>query len=348
MPPPGKYAYYQTAMYLEASQAPAAIARQAESAGEALAVLARRLQTQPPRLVVTLGRGSSDHAATYAKYLIETRLGIPVSSFAPSVGSLYETSPRVAETICLVISQSGRSPDLLAAAKRLKSGGAFVVALVNEDLSPLGHLADLVLPLCAGPEKSVAATKSYIASLAMILRIVQAWSDDQPLLAALDTLPEKLEHAWALDWSPAIPPIEAQRQLFVIGRGLALGIAQEAALKFKETCRLHAEGYSAAEVLHGPAAIIGPDFPVLVFSQNDATRPGLMNTVETLSAKGAYLLLAGTTHPAAQTLPAIDAPAPLEPLLQIQSFYRLANRLSIDLGHDPDHPPHLKKVTETV
>jgi glucosamine--fructose-6-phosphate aminotransferase (isomerizing) len=174
----------------------------------------------------------------------------------------------------LVISQSGKSPDLLRNAQAAKAAGARVVALVNVEDSPLAELADTVLPLCAGPEKSVAATKSYLASLAAILHLGAVWHGDAALVATLADLPASLRRAWQADWQAVTDGLVEAHNLFVLGRGLGLAAAQEAALKFKETCGLHAEAYSSAEVKHGPMALVGPGFPVLAFAQPDETGTG--------------------------------------------------------------------------
>ena len=240
-----------------------------------------------PRAVVTVGRGSSDHAATFAQYLIETRLGVMTASAAPSVSSLYNATPDMAGVVCLAISQSGKSPDLLTAVEGAKAAGAFVIALVNDETSPLAALADETAPLGAGPELSVAATKSYIAALSAIVQLVACWTEDEVLLAALADLPGLLEQAWALDWSAATAALRDARNLYVIGRGVGFGVAQEAALKFKETCGLHAEAFSAAEVRHGPMALVGRGFPVLALAQNDQSRAGVDELVAEFVSRGA-------------------------------------------------------------
>lgn len=335
-------------MFREAADAAAAVDRQLRRTESAVRTLAGDLQRHPVTAVVTLARGSSDHAATYARYLVETRLGLLTSSAAPSVSSLYGAAPRYRNTLLLAISQSGRSPDLLAAARTARESGSRVVALVNVEDSPLAALADNVIPLCAGTESSVAATKSFIASLAALTRLVAHWSENHALLDALDRLPEELAEAWALDWSPAIDPLATASNMFVVGRGLGLGIAQEAALKLKETCVLHAEAISAAELRHGPFAIVRPEFPVLVFSQHDATREGTRDLIAELVSQDARVLSVGIDAAGATLLPACRSEAAIEPILQIQTFYRLANALSIRRGLDPDRPVNLSKVTETL
>jgi glucosamine--fructose-6-phosphate aminotransferase (isomerizing) len=335
-------------MYGEAAQAPAVVRAQLGANAARVAHLGERLRRSPPRAVVTIARGSSDHAATFARYLIETRLGILTASAAPSVSSVYDVAPDLAGTVVLAISQSGESPDLLSAVSRARSGGARVVALLNAESSPLAQLADDLLPLGAGAELSIAATKSYIASLAAIVQLVAAWAEDAELAAALAAAPELLTRAFELDWGAAVARLTPANNLYVIGRGLGLGVAQEAALKFKETCGLHAEALSAAELRHGPMALVRAHFPLLLFTQNDESRPGVAQLAGELAAQGADVLVAGTEVARATVLPSLAAHPAIEPLLLAQSFYRMANALSLARGRDPDRPPHLSKVTETV
>ena len=343
-----------TWMHSEAAEAASAVARQFAANATTIDALVERLRANPPRFIVTCARGSSDHAATYGKYLFETTLGLVTASASPSVGSVYAVQPRLDDALFVVISQSGKSPDLLRNAEAAKASGARVVALVNVEDSPLARLADTVIPLGAGPEKSVAATKSYLASLAAIAQLVAHWKDDPVLLAALDTLPQALRDAWEQDWSPLTDGLVDARNLFVLGRGLGLGAAQEAALKFKETCGLHAEAYSSAEVKHGPMALVGAGFPVLVFAQPDETGPGALAVADEFQGRGAEVWVASAaTRDAGKgssvALPLASAAHPaLAPLLTVQSFYRAINALALRRGHNPDLPPHLNKVTETV
>jgi glutamine---fructose-6-phosphate transaminase (isomerizing) len=335
-------------MYCEAEAAPQVVRQQLAANSERLERLGERLRQLKPHAVVTCARGSSDHAATFAKYLIETRLNTLTSSAAPSVTSVYEAIPNLAGTVFLAISQSGASPDLLASVRAAKKAGALVVALVNAESSPLAQAADFTVPLCAGIERSVAATKSYIASLSAIIQLVGCWKGDGALLQSLRAAPALMEEAWQLDWSAAVTRLRFASDLYVIGRGMGLGIAQEAALKFKETCGLHAEAISSAEVRHGPMAIVRAGFPVLIFTQNDETRDGVESLATELAARRADVMIAGTKAPRAVTLPAISADPILEPLLIVQSFYRMVNALALARGRNPDQPPYLNKVTETV
>jgi glucosamine--fructose-6-phosphate aminotransferase (isomerizing) len=223
-----------------------------------------------------------------------------------------------------------------------------VVALVNATDSPLARAAQHVVPLRAGVESSVAATKSYIASLAAIVHLIASWTQDNDLQAALEQAPDLLERAWHLDWSGAVEHLRHANSLYVIGRGLGLGIAQEAALKLKETSGLHAEAFSGAELRHGPMALVGEGFPVLSFAQHDETRESIEALASELNRMGADVMLAGSAVPGVLELATLRAHPAIEPLLMIQSFYRLANALAVARGRDPDRPPHLRKVTETV
>jgi glucosamine--fructose-6-phosphate aminotransferase (isomerizing) len=335
-------------MYGEAAQAPAVVREQLAANAERVARLAGRLRSAPPRAVVTCARGSSDHAATFARYLIETRLGLLTASAAPSVSSVYEVTPDLVGTVMIAISQSGASPDLLATVSRARTNGARIVALVNAESSPLAQLADDLIPLRAGPELSVAATKSYIASLTAIVQLVGSWAGDAALAAALTEAPHQLERAFELDWSAAVTRFAPATSLYVIGRGLGLGVAQEAALKLKETCGLHAEALSAAELRHGPMALVRAHFPLLVFTQDDESRAGVVQLAAELAAGGAAVLLAGAEVPQATVLPTLAAHPVIEPLLFVQAFYRMANTLALARGRDPDRPPNLSKVTETL
>jgi len=338
----------QTRMFAEAAEAPDAVARQLAANSDLVGSLAERLRVQPPRGVVTYARGSSDHAATFAKYVIETRAGVLTTSAAPSVSSVYGDALDLSEMLVLAISQSGRSPDILASANQARGAGAFTVAMVNAEGSPLENQSKLTSPLGAGLEQSVAATKSYIASLSAVLQLVVEWTSDDDLAGALHSAPEALREAWRCDWSPLVGALADARGLYVIGRGPGLGIAQEAALKFKETCQIHAEAFSAAEVRHGPMALVGRDFPLLVFRQSDQTGEGVDELVRDVLEHGAQVFVAGARVSGAETLPIPAAHELIEPLLQIQALYRAANALSLLRGLDPDRPPRLKKVTETL
>jgi glucosamine--fructose-6-phosphate aminotransferase (isomerizing) len=339
----------QTLMYAEAAEAAAVAERQLAELAAPLRALGERLRASDPPLVVTCARGSSDHVATFAKYLIETRARTPVASYAPSISSLYATPWRkLAGTLFLAISQSGRSPDILVSARAAREADALVVAVVNQPDSPLADIAEVTIPMLAGPERSVAATKSFIASLLVVLALVSHWTGEEELERALAATPDILRDAWSLDWSDAVDPLAGAENLFVLGRGLNLGIAQEAALKLKEVCGLHAEAFSAAEVKHGPMALVGPGFPVLMLAPADEGHEAFATLADDLVRMDAPVIMTGERRPGALVLPFLPGLHPaIAPIATIQSFYRFAVELSLARGHDPDHPPHLRKVTET-
>jgi glucosamine--fructose-6-phosphate aminotransferase (isomerizing) len=335
-------------MFREAEQASEVVRLQRRRNVRTIGSLARRLRGSKPRAVVTLARGSSDHAATFARYLVETRAGVLTSSASPSVGSIYDATPDLAGTLVLVISQSGRSPDLLAAAQQASAQGALLVAMVNDEDSPLAGMADVVIPLCAGTERSVAATKSFIASLAATIDLLAAWTGDAQIGSALSDLPDKLSQAWNLDWTAALPELGSANAMYVVGRGHALGVVQEAALKLKETCGIQAEGFSAAEVRHGPMAVVREGFPVLLFGQLDESLESVAALATEFAARGTRVISAGIPQAPGTILPVVTADPLIAPILGIASFYRLVNQLALSRGLDPDRPAHLTKVTETL
>ena len=341
----------QSFMHAEAAESGAVAERQLAELTQDVRLLGQRLRAMDPPVVITCARGSSDHAATFAKYLIETRVRTPVASFAPSTSSLYATPWRHLErALFLAISQSGRSPDIVISARAAKQAGACVIAVVNDPTSPLAELAELTIPLLAGTERSVAATKSFIGSLLVIVHLVASWTEEEDLCRALADAPRVLRGAWDLDWTPAVAALSDESRLFVIGRGLTLGIAQEAALKLKETCGLHAEAFSAAEVKHGPMALVGPGFPVVMFPPIDEGGEDFEELARDFIDRGARVIMAGGAQQQGAVvlpaLPGVDHPV-LAALATIQSFYRLAASLGVARGFDPDRPPHLQKVTET-
>ncbi len=334
-------------MLRETSEAPEVVARLIAANATTCCDLVKRLRAAPPRFTVTCARGSSDSAALYAKYLLEIRLGLVVASVGPSVRSIYGGRPQVAGALFLAISQSGRSPDLIELAEGARDGGALTVALTNDPASPLAACCEVVLPLYAGPEKSVAATKTYIASLAALLQLLAAWSDDAALNRAVERLPDDLADALERDWQPAVSRLADRQNLYVVGRGAGYAAAHEAALKLKETCGLHAEAMSAAEIMHGPLTLASPEFPVVLFSQRDEALESLSELAAGLIARRVEVITAGPLR-AAMRLPTADGLHPFaQPIVLVQSFYPLAEALARARGRDPDHPPHLMKVTET-
>jgi glucosamine--fructose-6-phosphate aminotransferase (isomerizing) len=341
-----------SALAREAAQAPDAARRQIARCAAGFAELGARLRRHPPRFVVTCARGSSDHAASYGEYLIETVLGRAVASVGPSIASVYRAPLALGDSLFVTVSQSGRSPDLLRLTEAARASGALVVGFVNDEAAPLAALCDVALPLCAGAETSVAATKSFLLSGLAFLQLAAHWSGDPALADAVAAFPGALDAASRLDWWPALAPLAAATGLYVLGRGTGLGAAREIALKLKETCRLHAEAFSTAEVVHGPIALVDRGFPVIALGQDDdsapTTRAAVARLVE-LGAQVAAAIDAPDAPPGVAQLPTVrGAPPAIAPLCQVQSFYLAVPRLAAARGLDPDAPVHLRKVTETV
>lgn len=336
-------------MHREAAEAPAAVACLLAAEGPAFAEIGAALRADPPRAIITLARGSSDHAAHYAAYLVMARLGRLVTSLPMSLLTLYQAPIDGRGLLALAFSQSGRSPDLVAALTRLRGHGARTLAFVNDAASPLAEAAARCVPLHAGPELSVAATKSCLCQFAAAAGLVAAWRPDAGWVAALESLPAALSQAAALDWSPAVAALQGADQLYVIGRGTGLAVALEAALKLKEVSGLNGEAHSGAEVQHGPMALVGPGFPVLVLAPRGPAQAGLLVLAQQMRERGAQVLLAAPAGTPGGDLPlAVTGHPDLDPLAMLQTFYGMAEALARARGHDPDRPRHLQKVTRTL
>jgi glucosamine--fructose-6-phosphate aminotransferase (isomerizing) len=332
----------------EARSAPGCVALQLANDAEPYAQLGRTLRSTRFNGAVTVARGSSDHAAGYLAYLIMARLGRLVTSLPMSLVTLYKSPLATRDILALAISQSGQSPDVIEPIRYFRDGGATTVALVNDIASPLAAAAEWALPLRAGTERSVAATKSFIASLVAGARLVAEWQDDAALRDGLAALPEALGVAAATDWSAAIDVLAPARNIMVVGRGISFPVALEAALKLKETSALQAEAFSGAEIKHGPMALIDEGYPLVIFATRGPAQAGLVALAAEMRGRGARVLLAAPDDVATRDLTLALAQTPdLDPIVAIQSFYVMAAHLSQARGLDPDHPQHLTKVTTT-
>ena len=330
----------QTLMEREAREAPLRIAEQFRFNASRIEQLRATLAARRFHTVMMIGRGSSDHAGVFAKYLFEIELGIPVAAAAPSVATVYRRSLQLDGALAIVVSQSGRSPDILAQAERAQKGGAYVIALVNDEASPLADLVDFVVPLRAEAERSVAATKSFLATLAALLHIAAAWSGREELWAATQSLPAALSAAVAAPAELTSDALTGVNQLVVLARGLGLAIAKEMALKLKEVCSIHAEAFSSAEFLHGPVALANRALTVIDVAVPDEAAPSHRQQVAELVSRGVRVV---SLHPRA------DGVHPrIAPLALLQRFYIDIAQVAVSLGHNPDSPVGLKKVTETL
>ena len=299
-----------TQMRREIEEIPQAVARLLDQGQGAIDRAAAAMRAADPALIVTVARGSSDHACTYLKYVSELLLGLPVASVGPSVASIYGAQLRVQGALCLSVSQSGQSPDIVEMTRSARAGGALTVALTNDADSRLAAEAEQVIDICAGPERSVAATKTFVTSALAGLWLLAKVKGDAELLAAIRALPEALDAARQVDWSPLATALRAG-SIYTLGRGPSWAISNEAALKFKEVCQIHAESYSSAEVLHGPVSIIERGFPVLAFAAADAAEGSLAEVADALAGKGAAVFATTPRVAVAQALPVVRTGHPL-------------------------------------
>ena len=293
----------------EAREAPDAVARLLAADGDVYASLGAELRERPPQSLLTVARGSSDHAAHYMAYLIMARLGRLVTSLPMSLITLYQSRLKCDGLVSFAFSQSGQSHDLVLPTRFFRQGGARTVAFVNDIASPLADAAQWTFDLHAGVETSIAATKSYIAQLTAGARVVAAWQADTALQRALDTLPSALERATQRRWQRAVDALADADRLFVISRGLGLAVAMEAALKFKELCGIQAEAFSGAEVRHGPMALIEEGYPLVVFAPRGPAQAGLVAFAADMQRRGARVLLAAPAEIPGTELPLVETDA---------------------------------------
>ncbi len=338
----------KTQMRREINEIPAAVERLLTEGGTAIAKTATAIRDHDPSFLISVARGSSDHACSYLKYASELLLGLPMASVGPSVKSIYGVDLRCPGTLCISVSQSGQSPDIVQLTRSLTEGGAYSVAITNDPTSALAGVASSALPIHAGPELSVAATKTFVTSLVTGLWLLAEVKHDDALLRAIHKLPDSLAQAITCDWGAVVEAVDGQ-SLFTLGRGTTWAISNEAALKFKETCQIHAESYSSAEVLHGPVSIVDQGFPVIAFSSGDAAEANIAEVADALAGKGAKVFATTDQVSKAVSLPHVRTSHWMtDPVAAIASFYGMVETVATRRGINPDAPRHLRKVTETV
>ncbi len=330
----------QTIMEQEAKQAPLVIQGQLNANKQLAEHIGSKLREIQPKMVMIIGRGSSDHAGVFGKYLIEIEAGVPTFAAAPSVSSVYGKQLKLDNALVIVISQSGRSPDIIAQAEMAKKAGAYCVALVNDETSPLKDIVDQVLPLKAGAEISVAATKSYLATLSALLQLTAYWTDNKELIAALDTLPAALQTI--IDSEPQLTSqsIDGVKNMVVLGRGLGYAVTKEMALKLKEVSSIHAEAFSSAEFLHGPVTLVEQGLAILNCAVNDESAKSHQEQIDEVAQRGADLVHLRQTD--------LSVHPRLAPLVVLQRFYLDVAEVAVTRGFNPDEPKGLKKVTRTL
>lgn len=332
-------------MARETAEIPAA-AERLLARTDVFAAIVKRIEQAKPRIIVFCGRGSSGHVGVYLRYLFEVRLGLVASAAAPSVVTAYQRPPDLRDALFVVVSQSGHSPDLVNATQAARKFGALTLAIVNDENSPAAAASELLLPIGAGTEHAVAATKTVALSMIAGAQLVAALARDDDLNDGLQRLPIRLAAALACDWSAWAERAAGAPAAFVVGRGYGLGCVREIALKVAEIMRVPTLGYSAAELRHGLRASITSATPVLVLRQNDQTAAVIDDLVGDLKAAGDRVFTAGG---ATGTLPWIGDGHPMcDPVLMLIPAYRAIEAAARRRGFDPDNPPYLSKVTRTL
>jgi glucosamine--fructose-6-phosphate aminotransferase (isomerizing) len=326
-------------MAAEIAEQPAALARLLTEGAGALVEAAERVRRAAPRFVLFAARGTSDHAALYAKYLVETRLGLPAGLASPSTLTVFGARPDLRDVLFVAVSQSGGSSDLTESLAAARDCGAFTVAVTNATASPLAGSADVSVDVLSGPEAAVAATKSYTSEL-LALRLLLVGPDGTA------ALPESA--AATLERPEAVAAAARYRfaeRLVTTGRGYSYPTAREAALKLMETSYVGAHAFSGADLLHGPLAMIDSGVPVVAVVSPGRGGAAMAPALERLAAAGADVLRVGEGGDV--PVVADGVPEDLLPVLEILPLQRLAWRLALDRGGDPDRPRGLAKVTST-
>ncbi|HRY78183.1 MAG TPA: SIS domain-containing protein [Candidatus Izemoplasmatales bacterium] len=340
-----------TFMDQEMHEEPQRIRQTLSGNAEIVRVIVGKVRNHRIRNIVVAGRGSSDHAATYFKYLCEIVAGIPVGFAAPSVLTVYQGRLDLSDTLTFGVSQSGKAEDVLAVLRHARRQGGLTVSITNDPLSPLALEADHHLNLFAGEEKSIAATKSFVCQMALFALFVQTLTDDQALKSQLDRLPEQM--ASTLEKKDSISQIAEimthSQACYVIGRGYVNAIAHELALKLQETCYMEAMPFSTSDFHHGPFAMLDQDSLVLLLAPNDPSMPDSLELLrKLLPTRAKVIAFTDTPDLPVDTKILLPETSPaMSPFLFVLAGQMLAFDLSLRRGLDPDRPRGLSKVTIT-
>ena len=339
-------------MESEVRSQPAMLARLVEDAAPVVAEIGRAIARRRPRFALLAARGSSDHAAIYGKYLLETQASLVASLAAPSVYSLYGRSPDVRDALAIGISQSGQSPDIVAVLDGARRAGALALAVTNDEASPLARVADLVLPLRVGPERSVAATKTFTAELLALWLVVAAVTGADPGPArrvAEDVAGGLLSAERAL---AGVSLGDAASPIVVVGRGYGFPIALEIALKLREVGIRNAQGFSAADLLHGHIAAVRAGTAGIVVGAAGPTLASLLDCTAALRARGARTVVVSDAPELRQAadvaVPVAAATESLSVIPVTVAGQWLTLQDAMTRGLDPDRPPGLEKIVRTV
>jgi glucosamine--fructose-6-phosphate aminotransferase (isomerizing) len=339
----------------EILEQPAAAARFLDTQAPAVEALAAAIRDRDIEHVVLAARGSSDHAAIYAQYVLGIRHGLTAGLATPSVVSVYGGHPSLARTLVIAISQSGASPDIIAVLEAARRQGAPTVAITNDPGSPLATYADWTLAMSAGPERAIAATKTYTTSLVAIAALSAALTRDQADRDAVATIPVAI--AEALELEPTMAAIAAIHatagRSLVIGRGYEYATAREWAIKIKELAHAFADPYSAADFQHGPVALVEPGVPLIAIVRGGPTAPGLTEQLGRLREDLDPDLTIVSDAPEALAIASRPVELPqvaaewLGPIATIVAGQLHAYHLTRARGLDPDAPRNIRKVTRT-
>ncbi|HEY3417502.1 MAG TPA: SIS domain-containing protein [Armatimonadota bacterium] len=343
-------------MIKEIREQPLALNRLIDAELQHVWKMAQGWHESPPRFIFLAARGTSDHAALYAKYLFETRTGIPTGLAAPSIASIYQTKVNLAGGLVVGISQSGEAADVIAVIENANRDGADTLAITNVADSPLTKMAKHTILLHAGPERSVAATKTFTSTMGALLLVAAAISRKPELRTELDRLPDLL--ADVLENEGQIrAKVERFRYLeecVVLGRGYNLSTAYELALKMRETSYTRAQPFASPDFIHGPIAIIDAGYPVIAFANRGPSLPSVMQVIAQTQARGAEAVVIGNAPEALEVADIafpvnadLDVPEEISPFPAITAGQIFAYALAVVKGLDPDKPRGLKKVTIT-
>jgi glucosamine--fructose-6-phosphate aminotransferase (isomerizing) len=334
----------------EIAEQPEVLERALAEDGGPIAAAAREIARRRPRYAVIAARGSSDNAARYAQHLLGRLLHLPVALATPSLHTLYHEPPRYLDALVIGISQSGESPDIVAVVEEAKRLGCVTVAVTNDPRSPLAAVGSHVLELHAGEERSVAATKTYTASLGVLAALAVAIAGDRARRSELQAMPEEMARQLALgaDLGAAIATAAEWERVAVIGRGADYGTAFEAALKLKELTRIVAEAASPADFLHGPIAMVGQGFPVLGIAPPGPTAAGVRELLDAVRERGGETAVIGKGSGDELRLRLVSVPDWLSPLVAVIPAQLLAVGVAERLGVDVDRPFGLHKITRTT
>lgn len=337
----------------ELGESPAVVERLLESASDQVRAVARAVRARSIDLVVIAARGTSDHAAIYAQYILGARNGLLVAPAAPSLISLYDAPPQLGGALVVGISQSGRSPDVVAVIAQARRQGAVTLAMTNERESELAVAAEHVLELRAGPELGVAATKTYLAEIALMAMLSSALSEDAASAAELQAIPAALRAALAEEDAVARLAEEwkAEDECAVLARGFQYATAREWALKLKELAYVLADPYSAADFQHGPIALVRAGFPILAIATSGRALDGMTELLRRLRDAGARLLVLSDVPEVRALGDGVRVPGVpewLSPLVAIIPAQLFAYHLTLARGLDPEAPRNLSKVTLTL